>query len=96
MHKHHGTAAVEFPIQRLVAVVAEIYASTVSFNGYSVAAQFVECEAELVERASHIRQRERGEVTEPPGVRARYRGPALINLPGEAACGGIIAKVGAG
>ena len=96
MHKHHSTAPVEFPIQRFVAVVAEIYAGTVGFNGDSVAGQFIECVAELVERASYVGQRQRGEVTEPAWVRPRYRGPALVNLPGEAACGGIIAKGGTG
>ena len=81
MHKHHSTAPIEFPIQRFVAVVAEIYACTVSFYGYSVAAQFVECVAELVERASHVGQRQRGEVTKPPRVRPRYRGPVLVDFP---------------
>ena len=68
MHKHHSTAPIEFPIQRLVAIVTEIHACAVGFNDDPVA-EFIECVAELVERAGQVGQRQRGEVTEPAGVR---------------------------
>jgi hypothetical protein len=96
MHEDHGAASIEFAIQRFVSVIAEIHAGAVGFDGDPVAAEFIECVAELVERAGHVGQRQRGEVTEPAGVGARDRGTGIVDFPAKAARGGIIAKVGTG
>jgi len=51
MHEHNSAAPIQFAIERFVAVVAEIHAGAVGFDGDPVAVEVIECVAELVERA---------------------------------------------
>src|SRR5271170_1156402 len=96
MYEHNSAAPVEFAIEGFVAVVAEIHAGAIGLDSDPVTVEFIKCVAELVERAGHVGQRQRGEVTKPAGVIPRDRGAGLVDFPGEAACRGIIAKVGTG
>ncbi len=54
MHEHRSAAPIQFAIKWFVTVVAEIYAGAVGFDGDPVAVEFIECVAELVERARHV------------------------------------------